>query len=401
MFPNNQSNMYFQTLRQSGSMQQDERMLKLKTDIKTLETKVDLYKSLLTKCENSLEQCREQNKKLVKSNYNLESQVLKQVNNLENKHKKEIQDITNKHNTEISQLKRKYDDNISEIKKSKVRYNDKCYDLELEIQTLREDFRNKERKYEKDTENKTNLINEYKKELLNSKNIILELIEKSTDSQQVLTRSYANTFTSRLQSDEQERTPLMQTFEDDSPTETIESDPECTINMLNDILLHVENSGYTYNQISSTDTDMLNSSQRVPVEITQDFYEIIEEDVSGKLEADQQKYFYTIKVDSDIKLVTMVETFRWFTEQSSRNYTLLNTASNKQLSSTGKCIDILKLRTQLGNDKKRPRLCLTGRGVIMMCKEIIKATGDMFKDQINDILLVVPKLTWSLCEKLI
>ena len=136
-------------------------------------------------------------------------------------------------------------------------------------------------------------INEYKRELLNSKNIILEFIEKSTDSQPVLTRSYANTFTSRLQSDEQERTPLMQTFEDDSPTETIESDPECTINMLNDILLHVENSGYTYNQISSTDTDMLNSSQRVPVEITQDFYEIIEEDVSGKLEADLQKYFYT------------------------------------------------------------------------------------------------------------
>jgi hypothetical protein len=35
-----------------------------------------------------------------------------------------------------------------------------------------------------------------------------------------------------------------------------------------------------------------------------------------------------------------------------------------------------------------------------MCKEIINATGDEFKTQIDDILLIVPKLTWSFCEKL-
>ena len=428
MFPQNQMNQFQQFMRQNQQLSNSQ-LTQLQDENKRLETKLDLYKTLLSKTEKSLEEQRTQNLRLVNSNRDLETQSFDQIKNLRHEHEREI-----------SGIKRKYYNETSELKNTKSKYSDKCIDLSSVNQKLRESFREKERQYERDIESKDNMIFACKTELNNCKNIMLELLQSITahDASEVVQPSISSSSENEvLQSIPESSSVHSQSLTPILTEETNQLQDDCTLfrtyanffenkntareasgegpfespmrdaadvetaDILNEILLHVEKSGYTYNQICATDLDMLNSSQRVTLDISKDFYDIIEEDVSGKLEESEKKYFYTITVNSDTKLVTMVETFRWFTEQSSKNYSLLNTASNKQLSSTGKCIDILKLRTQLGNDKKRPRLCLTGRGVIAMCKEIIKATGDTFKTQINDVLLVVPTLTWSLCEQLI
>lgn len=111
-------------------------------------------------------------------------------------------------------------------------------------------------------------------------------------------------------------------------------------------------------------------------------------------DAENQKYFYTVTIDHDNKkkLVSLVETFAWFTELSNNNNNIIRSALNKI--NVDSKTNVVKLHSYFKN-KKLNRLFLTGQGVIKICEQIIKSTGETYLEQIEDVLKVVKHLVPS------
>ncbi len=343
--------------------------------------RITLYKTLLVKTEKELKTLKEEytneqqeNKKLKSYNLELQKDFNKQINSVESEHK-----------TQINKIKRKYDDQISDLESKNSELYSKYKNIKDSIERTREVFRENERSLEKRVDNleyelnkKRKIVDECKDLLRESRNQILQLMEEVQRCQDA---------SSELDSDSES---------DTESTVIIEQDND----IIDEILNHRENSTqeWTFEKIQEN-PDEHNVNQRIELSTEYEVCELVEEEVTEHFNEEFHKYFYTTKISENIKVVSMVDTFRWFTDQSRKYYSIINTASNKKLSSRGRCIDIVKLSTKF-NNKKCNKLCLTGRGVVMLCKEIIERTGDEFKSQINDVLLIVPKLTWSLCERI-
>ena len=158
-----------------------------------------------------------------------------------------------------------------------------------------------------------------------------------------------------------------------------DGDKEGDKEILNEYILPltpVTNTFPTLNE--KLDALLSGNNEKVALNKEDKIYPIHEENLIGDM------WFYTTTLQGDQKLAVSVNTFMWFSAISS-------SYSQAVKNATKSCV---KLSSSF-NNVNRQRIFLTGKGVVEVCKTILRLTGDEFSSQVERIISVVPFLVWD------
>jgi hypothetical protein len=289
-----------------------------------------------------------------------------------------------------------------EWEKKQEHLEDKIYDLKSDIKDLEYQSKKQEQEFKKREQEFKDEIDCLNEQLISKNKYYLDKIQKLSGDLFKLSQDHENFKTQskkrKLMELEVEYNPISVNqsiirsnqaeivHDEGEIAEIIQDNSDCDLSRQTSCL-QIDLSPQELDIINQVKTKPINELcifKKDPVDlyINVDAAPVLE--VQGKNPDD---WFYIAQINDTDKLALSTELWGWFTTNNAHKGIVRNfTDYYKE--------DVVKLLS-FWNNKHRQRLCLTGKGVVSICKIILQRFGTKYQKQINTILHIVPSLVWE------